>query len=48
MEPRILKAYRLPLARQKGMGVVAMKVIRPRETVNGLVADDLVRYALSS
>jgi predicted aldo/keto reductase-like oxidoreductase len=36
-----------PLARQKGMGVVAMKVIRPRETVKGLDADDLVRYALS-
>ncbi len=36
-----------PLARQRGMGVVAMKVIRPRETVNGLAADDLVRYALS-
>jgi len=36
-----------PLARQKGMGVLAMKVIRPRETVNGLAADDLVRYALS-
>jgi hypothetical protein len=36
-----------PLARQKGLGVVAMKVIRPRETVNGLAADDLVRYALS-
>lgn len=36
-----------PLARQKGMGVVAMKVIRPRETVNGLPANDLVRYALT-
>ncbi len=36
-----------PLARQKGMGVVAMKAIRPRETVNGLATDDLVRYALS-
>lgn len=36
-----------PLAMQKGMGVVAMKVIRPRETVNGLAANDLVRYALS-
>jgi len=36
-----------PLAKQKGMGVVAMKVIRPRETVNGLAANDLVRYALS-
>ncbi len=36
-----------PLARQKGMGVVAMKVVRPRETVNGLAANDLVRYALT-
>ncbi len=36
-----------PLARQKGMGVVAMKVIRPRETVRGLASEDLVRYALS-
>jgi len=36
-----------PFARQRGMGVVAMKVIRPRETVNGLAANDLVRYALS-
>ena len=36
-----------PLAIKKGMGVVAMKVIRPRETVNGLAADDLVRYALT-
>ncbi len=36
-----------PLAMNKGMGVVAMKVIRPRETVNGLAASDLVRYALS-
>lgn len=36
-----------PLARQQGMGVVAMKVIRPRETVDGLAVDDLVRYALS-
>jgi predicted aldo/keto reductase-like oxidoreductase len=36
-----------PLARQKEMGVVAMKVIRPRETVNGLAANDLVRYALT-
>lgn len=36
-----------PLAREKGMGVVAMKVIRPRETVNGLAARDLVHYALT-
>jgi predicted aldo/keto reductase-like oxidoreductase len=34
-------------ASDKGMGVLAMKVIRPRETVNGLNPDELVRYALS-
>jgi predicted aldo/keto reductase-like oxidoreductase len=36
-----------PYAMKKGMGVVAMKVIRPRETVNGLAASDLVKYALT-
>lgn len=34
-------------AYQKGMGVIAMKVIRPRETIEGLEASDLVNYALS-
>ena len=37
----------VPFAAKKGMGVLAMKVIRPRETVIGLNPDDLVRYALS-
>ncbi len=36
-----------PFAKKKGLGVVAMKVIRPRETVDGLAVEDLVRYALS-
>ncbi len=36
-----------PFAKKKGMGVVAMKVIRPRETVEGLAAADLVQYALT-
>lgn len=36
-----------PYAMNKGMGVVAMKVIRPRETVDGLAASDLVKYALT-
>jgi len=36
-----------PFAKKKGMGVVAMKVIRPRETVDGLDPSDLVRYALT-
>jgi len=34
-------------AYQKGMGVIAMKVIRPRETIEGLNAVDLINYALS-
>ena len=37
----------VPFAASKGMGVLAMKVIRPRETVNGLSPDDLIKYALS-
>ncbi|QGY47894.1 aldo/keto reductase [Maribellus comscasis] len=37
----------VPYAAGKEMGVLAMKVIRPRETVNGLSPDDLVKYALS-
>jgi len=36
-----------PFARNKGMGVVAMKVIRPRETVEDLAVKELIRYALS-
>lgn len=36
-----------PMAMKKGMGVVAMKVIRPRETIKSLAASDLVKYALS-
>jgi predicted aldo/keto reductase-like oxidoreductase len=31
----------------KGMGVIAMKVIRPRENIEGLEASDLIYYALS-
>ncbi|HSO86204.1 MAG TPA: aldo/keto reductase [Draconibacterium sp.] len=34
-------------AASKGMGVLAMKTIRPRETVTSLNPDDLIRYALS-
>ena len=37
----------VPFAAQKGMGVLGMKVIRPRETVTTIETDDLVRYALS-
>ncbi len=37
----------VPAAARKGLGVVVMKVIRPRETVHNLNAAELIRYALS-
>jgi len=37
----------IPAAARKGMGILLMKVIRPRETVEGLDPDELIRYALS-
>jgi aryl-alcohol dehydrogenase-like predicted oxidoreductase len=39
--------YAVPFAAEKGLGVIAMKVIRPRETIEGLDPHDLIRYALS-
>ena len=40
--------HAVPFAANKGMGVVAMKVIRPRESVEGLSAEKLIRYALTA
>lgn len=40
--------HAVPVAHKKGMGVVAMKVIRPRESVEGIEPSSLLRYALSS
>src|SRR5690606_38496089 len=37
----------VPFAAKKGIGVLAMKVIRPRETVKEISTEDLVRYAFS-
>jgi aryl-alcohol dehydrogenase-like predicted oxidoreductase len=37
----------IPAAADRGMGVMIIKSIRPRETVEGLAAEDLIRYALS-
>ena len=37
----------MPAAARKDMGVLAMKVIRPQETVPGVVPAELIRYALS-
>ena len=34
-------------AARKNMGILVMKVIRPRETVESLTAEELMRYALS-
>jgi predicted aldo/keto reductase-like oxidoreductase len=37
----------VPAAVGKNMGILVMKVIRPRETMESLTAEELVRYALS-
>jgi aryl-alcohol dehydrogenase-like predicted oxidoreductase len=37
----------IPQAAQNKMGIIVMKVIRPRENIKNLNAEDLIRYALS-
>jgi len=37
----------VPAAKAKGMGVILMKVVRPKETITTLKPADLIRYALS-
>lgn len=37
----------IPAALDKGMGVLLMKVVRPKETVAGLSASELIRFALT-
>lgn len=37
----------IPAAAKKKMGILAMKVVRPRETVKSVTAEELIRYALS-
>lgn len=37
----------VPTAKTKGMGVIMMKVVRPRETITTLNPTDLINYALS-
>ncbi len=37
----------IPVAARKKMGVMVIKVIRPRETVAGINPEDLIRYALT-
>jgi len=37
----------IPAAGKNGMGIIAMKVIRPKDTIENLEVDKLIRYALS-
>jgi uncharacterized protein len=37
----------IPAAAAKGLGVMVIKVIRPREMIEGIVPEDLIRYALT-
>ncbi len=42
-----MEKHAVPEAAKKNMGIIVMKVIRPREMVETLSAEDLIRYALS-
>jgi uncharacterized protein len=37
----------VPAAKSRGMGMMLIKTIRPKETIAGINADDLVRFAMS-
>lgn len=37
----------MPAAEKKGMGIMLMKTVRPKETINGLDPKELVRFAMS-
>lgn len=42
-----MENHAIPQVAKKNMGIMVMKLIRPRETVPGLSAEDLIRYGLS-
>ncbi len=42
-----MENFAIPRAAEKKMGIIVMKVIRPRENIKDLKAEDLIRYALS-
>lgn len=42
-----LEGGAIPAAAAKNMGIMIIKSVRPRETVPGLAASDLIRYALT-
>ena len=37
----------IPAAKERGMGIMLMKTVRPKETIQGFEAKELVRFALS-
>lgn len=41
------QATLIPAAKQKGIGVMLMKSVRPKETIQGIDINELVRFALS-
>jgi len=45
--PQKRQEMAIPVAKANNMGVILMKVVRPRETIAGLNPVDLVNYALS-
>ena len=45
--PQKRQELAIPAAKNQGMGVMLMKVVRPREAIKELDPKDLVRYALS-
>lgn len=45
--PQKRQELAIPAAKNQGMGVMLMKVVRPREAIKELDARDLIRYALS-
>ena len=42
-----MENHAIPQAAKKNMGIIVKKLIRPRETIESLPAEDLIRYALS-
>ena len=46
-DPQPRQEMSIPAAKANNMGVILMKVVRPRETIAGLDPNELVKYALS-
>ena len=42
-----MENFAIPRAAEKKLGIIVMKLIRPRENVEGLKAEDLIRYGLN-